>query len=250
MEIEFQKNQLSYLKCVLQEVRNQEETGEMIVPDSAPDIETIIFSYAEAVVRGKDCRNGCVVITGGIHGGIIYEPEDHSGPKSLRFYFPYTLKFENHSITEQAKVLCKAHVRGAEGRMLNSRKAMLRVNICCAVTVMENNEEVLFEPALLPDSMQLLESTYVLSQPVEMSEKAFVISETLEFQESRPPVIQIVKETCCLEMNDSKLVGNKGVFKGIAYFKCLYLSEDSRLYTYEQQIPFSQLLFLESNYLD
>ena len=250
MELVFQKTGLPYLKYVLQDIRNQEETGEMIVPDSEPDMESIIFSYADAVIRGKDCKNGCVVISGGIHGGIIYAAEDNIGPKNLRFYLPYTMKFEHPAITEQAKVICKMHVRSADGRMLNSRKAMLRVNLCCSVTVMEEREELLFEPSSLPETIQTLDNIYTVSQPIEMSEKAFTISETLEFQENRPPVVQIVKENCRLELHESKLVGNKGVFKGLAYFKCLYRSEDAELYTYEQQIPFSQYCEFGSDYED
>lgn len=248
MELVFQKTGLPYLKCVLQGTRNQEETGEMIVPDSEPDMEAVITSYADAVIRGKECKNGCVVISGGIQGGIIYGTEDRAAPKNLRFYLPYTMKFEHPAITEQAKVICKVHVRSTDGRMLNSRKAMLRVNICCTITVMEPHEEILFEPTLLPDTIQTRENTYTLSQPIEMSEKSFMLSETVEFLESRPPVKKIMKETCRLEMNESKLVGNKGVFKGLAYFKCLYLSEDDQLYVYEQQIPFSQYCEFEHDY--
>ena len=71
MDLKFDKERFSYLKCIMQDVRYQEETGEVIVPDSYPDIQSIICANAEAVIRGKDCREGSITLSGGIKGMII-----------------------------------------------------------------------------------------------------------------------------------------------------------------------------------
>ena len=46
MELAFQQTPLVFMKQICQEVYRQEETGETIVPDSYPDIETIVDAYA------------------------------------------------------------------------------------------------------------------------------------------------------------------------------------------------------------
>ena len=248
MELEFKESSFQRLDCVLHDVKYQEETGEMIVPDSEPDMEEVVASYADVMIRGKDCRNGCVIISGGIKGCVIYRPEDHTAPRNLQFYLPFTVKFENPSLTEQSNIICSAKVRSADGRMLNSRKAMLRVNIGCGVTALEKSEDCFFSPAHIPDALQIEEKLYKFRLPVEYAEKSFVVSDTLEFPVSRPPIVSIVKECCRLEINESKLVGNKGVFKGLAHFKFLYLSEDDHFYSYEQMFPFSQYCEFNNDY--
>lgn len=64
----------------------------------------------------------------------------------------------------------------------------------------------------------------------------------------RPPIRQIYKACCSLELTDQKLVGNKGVFKGNVCCKLLYLSENQSLYLWQQKLPFSQYCELQKDY--
>ena len=248
MEIAFQTSRMPFLKRILQEVRNQEETAETIVPDSYPDIASIADSYAVAIIRGKDCRDGSITISGGIKGGIVYVPEDQSWPRTLEFYIPFTMKLEHADLTERAHVICSARVRSVDGRMINSRKAMLRVNLGCQVTAYEQAEETLYSLQTKPEQLQIRKKLYPMQLSLETSEKSFVISDTLELPASRPPISQIYKLCCQLELTDQKVVGNKAVFKGTATCKLLYLSEDNNLYLHQQQLPFSQYCELENDY--
>lgn len=248
MELAFQTNRMPYLKRVVQEVRVQEETAETIVPDSYPDMASIVDAYAVAVLRGKDCRNGSVTISGGIKGGVLYIPEDHTQPRPLEFYIPFTMKLEHSALTEQTKVLCSVRVRSADGRMVNSRKAMLRVNLSVCITGYEQAEETLYRLQTCPEPLQLRRSAYCVQLPLEVTEKSFMVNGDLELSTSRAPVRQVCKVVCRLETTDRKLVGNKAVFKGTAVCKLLYLSEDDELYLHEQQFPFSQYCELENDY--
>ena len=240
MDLELNERSFPYLERVFQQVLHQEETGETIVPDTYPDISQIVHAYAEPVIRGKDIRDKSVVVSGGVKGGVIYVPNDRSVPRELSFYLPFTAKFDSPTLTEQAQVICSCKVCAVDGRIVNSRKAMLRVDLGCSVTAYEQAQSYTYEPVNKPDGLQLREKEYALQLPVEFSEKSFMVSDTLELPSSRPPVHHICKRTCRLELLDHKLVGNKGVFKGTAMVKLLYLSEDDRLYTYEWQLPFSQ----------
>ena len=248
MELAFQTSRLPFLKRVLQETRCQEETAETIVPDSCPDIASVVDSFAETVIRGKDCRDGSVTISGGIKGGILYLPEDNSWPRVLDFYIPFTMKFEHPSLTENARILCSSRVRSVDGRLINSRKAMLRVGLGCSVMAYEQQEETLFTLQEHSDELQTKVASYGLQLPLETGEKSFVISDTLELPAGHPPVSQVYKLQCQLDLSDQKLVGNKAVFKGTALCKFLYLSEDQTLCLYQQQLPFSQYCELQTDY--
>lgn len=181
MELAFQTSQLHFLRRAAQEVRYQEETAETIVPDSYPDISTIADCFANAILRGKDCRDGSVIISGGVKAGILYVPDDGSYPRNLEFYIPFTVKVENPSLTEQAQVLSSMTVRSVDARMINSRKAMIRVNLGCEVTAYEESVETFYTLQSEWDALQQKQSTYQISLPLETGEKSFVVSDTWRF---------------------------------------------------------------------
>ena len=248
MELTIQNSPLTYLKCVLREVRRQEETAETVVPDTYPDIGSILDAHACAVIRGKDCRAGSVIISGGVKGSILYLPEDGSWPRCLEFYMPFSVKVENSELTEQSQVLSSVRVSAADGRMINSRKAMLRVNLSCSITAYEKMEETRYTLTQQPPYLRLRREEYTVDLPLETAERSFLVSDTLELPAGSPPMDRLCKVHCGLELIDQKLVGDKAVFKGIARCKLLYQSEDHRFYVQEFQLPFSQYCELSSEY--
>lgn len=248
MELEFNHTRIPYLKRISREVKYQEETCDAIVPDSYPDIGVIVDSYADPVIRGKDCREGSVIVSGGIKGGIIYVPEGQSEPKDLEFYIPFTVKLENQALSEQAKIISSVRIRSVDGKMINSRKAMLRVNLGCEIEAYLPDEMVLYHLQSQPQTLRTQEKSYQIQLPLEVSEKSFVVGDTLELPVTSPPIDKIFKVLCRLEMTETKLIGNKGVFKGLVICKITYLSEDQRIHVYEQQLPFSQYCEFNMDY--
>lgn len=248
MELAFQTSPLHFLRTAVQEVRFQEETAESIVPDSYPDIAAIADCYADAILRGKDCRDGSVTIAIGIKGCIFYTPEDGTYPRKLELYLPVSMKLENPALSSHSQVLCSLRVRSADARMINSRKAMLRVNLGCEITAYEEAEEKLCALQTQYPQLQIKTATYEVCLPLETSEKSFAITDTIEPGSNRPPIVQLYQHACRLELSDRKLIGNKAVYKGVLYFKALYLSENETLYLHQQQIPFSQYCELQREY--
>ena len=129
MELMFESKSADFLREVIFDTISQEETAETIVPDSYPDVEQVLDTFASTVLRGKDYRNGSVSISGGIHAGVIYNPEDQSAPRALHFYIPFTVKLEHEAITEATRICVDCRVRSVDARIMNSRKVMIRVNL-------------------------------------------------------------------------------------------------------------------------
>lgn len=248
MELAFLNQPYRFLRNMVQDVRFQEETAEIIVPDSYPDIAAIADCCAEAILRGKDCRDGSVTIAGGVKGVILYTPEDHSYPRNLEIYIPFSIKFEHAALTSQAQVVCTIRVRSVDARMINSRKAMLRVNLGCEITAYEDVTDVLFRLENDVPGLQRKEAVYGTTVPLETAEKSFSVNDAIELPSGMPTVSKIYEFHCHPELTDEKLVGNKAVFKGLLRCKMLYLSDQEELYLHEQTIPFSQYCELNTDY--
>ena len=95
MELLLETKSAEFLREILHGTISQEETGETIVPDSYPDAERVLHAYGSVVLRGKEYRNGSMSISGGIHAGVLYGPEDQSAPRALHVYLPFTIRMEH-----------------------------------------------------------------------------------------------------------------------------------------------------------
>lgn len=247
MELSFQTSPIHYLRCIMQEIHFQEESADTIVPDSYPDIAAILDCHANVILRGKDCRDGSITIAGGIKGGILYIPENEASPRCLDLYIPFSMKYEHPLLTPQAQVVCTLRVRSVDSRIINSRKASLRVGIGCDLYAYLPEEEVLYSMTAENENLQIKEETYQVELPLEMSEKSFSIQETIDFS-GNPSVVQICKVCCTPVISDRKLVANKAVFKGLLYWKTQYLTSDGSIHVVQQQIPYSQYCELSKDY--
>lgn len=248
MELSFQTTPLQYLQRIVHEVRHQEETGEMVVPDSCPDVASIADCYANTILRGKDCRSGSVTVSGGIKAGVFYTPEDGTSPRLLEFYLPFSVKFEDDRLTERAKVIASVRVCAVDSRMINSRKVMIRVNLGCEISAFEEAEEQTHHLLTQDRRLQLKTNVLPICLPVEMEECSLVIRDGVEIPAGKPAISKVCKIQCYPELLDQKLVANKAVFKGMLNCKILYQSEDNSLQVWQQQLPFSQYCELERDY--
>ena len=248
MELTFQSKPIHRISCVLREVRRQEETAEAIVPDSWPDIGSILDSYATPVLRGKDVREGNVIISGGIRGGLLYLPEGESALKCLEFYIPFSLKFENPSITERAGVLCDLKVASVDGRIINCRKALLRVEISCSVCICETFELTVRALENPPEQVRIRQSSYEPELLLETAERSFTVSDTLEFSSGNKSVDYFWRIQCTPEIKDKKIVGARAVFRGSVACELLCVSNEKEVCKHQFHIPFSQFCDLNHEY--
>lgn len=249
MELTFQSKPLCYLKCIIDEFRRQEETAEIIVPDSFPDIVRILDASGEAILRGKDCRNGNAILSGGVKGRILYLAEGEELPRCLETYLPFSIKVEHAELTEHTQLICTIHVRSVDGRMVNSRKAMLRTEMSCRILAYEDTKEDILELEEWPEFIQIRQEEYKLFLPLESSEKAFVVSDSVELPGASTEC-HIYQFFCAPELVQTKLVGNKALFKGNVHCKILYSGNDQRLHVYRHQLPFSQYCEFQSDFED
>ena len=248
MELVFQNKTSAFLQQILHETRSQEQTAELIVPDSFPDCARIVSSCASAILRGKECRQGSVTVTGAVRAGVLYVPEDESAPRALDAYVPFSLRIDHPSATEQMQSLLELRVRSVDARMIHSRKVLLRVNLGCELTCFAQTSETFYTLTQPPAELQVKEQTYPILLPTETAERSFVVDEQLELPAGKPEIEHICWYTAQPLVTERKLIGNKAVFKGLLAVKALYQAADGSLNVFSQELPFSQYCELEQDY--
>ena len=159
MELTFQTLPMRYLGNPIHSSQSQEQTAEVIVPDSCPDVSRIVYASASVIVRGKECRTGGVLVSGGIRASALCVPEDDSGARTLESYIPFSLRIEHPSVTEQTQAVVSAFVRQIDARLINSRKILFRADLCCTADGYREEEETLYTFSAPPKELQIKRRT-------------------------------------------------------------------------------------------
>ena len=244
MELELQRENISTHNLVLNTTICQEETLETIVPDACPDILRILDTRAQACLTSKQVRDGLVTVTGVVRASVLYRPEDSERPVChIEISVPFTSQTEAPDLTAQGTMIAVPRVRRAEARILNPRKVLLRVDIVVDVDAYQNNDMELCCSAKGNDqyAVQQLVAEEHITITSAVREKAFTYSDRIDFgvaNQSEVEVLNICGEAVCSE---SKLVGNKLVFKGFVNAEAL-LCENGELRTVNQPLAFSQIM--------
>ncbi len=166
MELAFEQKQRSCLQRTAHLSLAQEQTQELIIPDSMPDAARTLICYAEPEVQSKTNRDGSLLVTGTLRASCLYADEA-GGLQLLTSDLPFTVKLESADLHEETQTLVRCWVRSADSRLINSRKVLLRVSVLVQADGFEPQTEstrVLTDP---PACLQLKTQTYEMNAPVE-----------------------------------------------------------------------------------
>ena len=245
MELEFQQVQIPYLRSVLYETVLHEESGEAGVPDTVPDMERIIDSYAAAVLRSKECQADAVSLTGDIQAGVSFLASGEDTPRQLSVYLPFTLRRPAPGV-EQCTV--SVRVRSVDARMLSSRRVSVRVGLCLTLRLWQNAEQTCFVPDPAERRVQLKCADYPMRLTRECAEKTLLLRDSLRPDAGLPEMLRILHTDAACVLSDAKLSGSQAVCKGTVQFSILYETPDLTLCSAALSLPFSGLIELEGSY--
>ena len=247
MELAFEQKQRSCLHRMAHLSLAQEQTQELIIPDSMPDASRTLICYAEPEVQSKTNREGSLLVTGTLRASCLYADEAGS-LQLLTSELPFTVKLESAELREETQTLVRCCVRSADSRLINSRKVLLRVTVLVQADGYEPQTESTSVLAAPPACLQLKTQVYETNAPVELSERAFQVSEELNLPDGRPQIARLVSFSLTPVVQEQGLVGSKAVLKGSANLQITYLDDENALRTLSFSVPFSQYCQMEGEY--
>lgn len=244
MELELERNELSCYDTVLDTAVFPEETMEMIVPDACPDILHLVDTCGTVLMKSREAQDGRAEVAGTVCCTVLYQPEGECGIHRFEVNVPFFCAVENPAVDRDCLVNALPRLQAADTRILNPRKVLLRINLAVDIQVFSpcgtSVCSCVAEPAD-SDVQQLLETqeTYVVSC---VREKPFHFSDELTVSGSRPEPEELLKSRVELLCSESKVIGNKLIFKGEAALQVLYRSAAGQTCAADFQLPFSQIM--------
>lgn len=233
---------------VVSEGRESEVTveGDVIVPDSMPDIQKILQIDGRARMTSSDRQGDKLLLTGSADFCVLYIPdadEEEAPVRSIHVSLPFK-DVCAVSGGEDGKVLCTAELTHIGSMLLNSRKLSLKAH-----AKIETREYVGAETAItvgVESDMPIETKTRKVWVRASRACGAFPMTavDTLEVPAEQPAVREILKMDGAILGQEMKMITNKAIVKGMVRLSTLYLADTvpPTVQFMEHDIPFTEIL--------
>ena len=98
MELEFMNKPIDCLRQAVWEVKNEEQTQDLKLSETMPDIGRVLGSWGQVLIRGKEWRGSSVNVSGGVLVWVLYEPEDGSALQTVETWVPFALRWSINEV--------------------------------------------------------------------------------------------------------------------------------------------------------
>ena len=249
MEIQFEKKPCSCLRWVLCEVQTQEQTQEVKLGDSMPDVGRVLACWGQPVLRSKEWRGDGMSVSGGVMTWTLYAPEDGTEPRCVESWIPFQMKWSFPQTEREGTMAASCLLRSAAARSVSARKLMVRVCVSALGEAMEPWEAEVASAGELPEDIQVLQNTYPMQLPVESGEKSFLIDEDLPWEGNLAPA-RIIRYEFQPMLQEQRVLGDRLVFRGSGRLFLLYRTEEGEIRSRTFDVPFSQFVDLDQDHGD
>ena len=244
--MDFECSTINSYETVAEITAHQEETLESIVPDACPDILRIVNVCGQATLTSKYAREGAAQVAGTIQAYILYQPEGGSGLRRMEVSLPFSCQVEASGLTEQGVVIASPRLCKADARALNPRKVLLRVDVSVDIAAYQPIQKAVCVGVGNPDEKSICQKQYQGEhyQLCAVKEKPFTFSDQVRLQSGSGEAPSLLAARIRPVCTESKIVGSKLIFKGMAEMDLLLQEHGTTLITEHESLPFSQIIEL------
>ena len=248
MELPFEKRVSRFWQQKLYTPVMKEETQEYKLPDGMPDIGRVIAAWGQVVLRGKEWSSRHMGISGGVMLWVLYAPEGGGEMRRIESWLPFSVRVEHNQDGEEGIIRTECMLCSVDARIASSRKLMLRANLGLMVQTLMPRTAELMEPGELPGDLEVLDRVYPMILTRETGERSFLCEERLALPQGSPAISRIVYFRLSPRVTEQKVLGSRGVFRGVGDLHLLYQDEREELHSIDLELPIAQYLDLQGDY--
>lgn len=239
MELIFQEQRQEYFQRILKDTAAQEQTADVVIPDSVPDAQRVVDAFGTVLLRTASCGGEGGEIAGVVRAGVLFVDEKGT-VRLVETQIPFSFRRELTTREASCDLRCACRLKSMDARLLNSRKILVRAGLVCSMELYAPRVRTVYDlPAPAPN-LQLLRRELPMQLPLALGQRSFSIHEELEVPEDRAAICRALKTTCHAQVVEQRMVGNKAVFKGELALRLLYEDGEGKLETCAWTVPFSQ----------
>jgi hypothetical protein len=219
--------------------------NDIIVPDTKPDIASILLLDGDAWVGGAEAVTDRVLVNGSVKCKILYISEDPEQPvKSITSIssFQYAMDIPGTAQGMQCRVKCD--IEHMEYEILNSRKVNIKAIISLSGKVTEQIEQYITKDITGSEGIQILRKKAVANSYLGDCQTDCRIRETLDIPVGKPAILEILRNDAKITGSEYKAGDDKIVVMGDLNISTLYIADNElrNIQFMEHEIPFTQII--------
>ena len=237
MIVETQKENLCINKLVATKKEILFVEGDMIVPDSKPDILNTISTSGVVCVYKKEVIDGKVRIDGAINSYIMYLADNsEESVRGLNTSLDFSDSIEVQDCLETMNAEVNIVLKSIECKVLNGRKIGMKATMEIMLKVYSKEEIQMINNIQNNENMQILKEDIKVNSLVGLGNTKIYAKDTISI-DNIDNLAEMLKVNLNIINKDIKISYNKILSKAEVEIKAMYLTEDNRIKTVNAKIP-------------
>ncbi len=227
--------------CVNQLIANKKEViiveGDMIVPDSKPDILNTICTSGVVCVYKKEVQEEKVRIDGNVNTYVMYLPDGtEEGVRGLNTSLDFSETIAVPNCHSGQQFMLRTKVKSIECKVINGRKIGIKATLEFDIQIFEQEEVEIIGDVPTDNGIQIRKEDIKVNSLVGTGSTKIYAKDTVPI-EAIDQLAEILKTNVTLMNQDIKVSYNKVLTKSELAVKMMYLTEDNRIKTITYTIP-------------
>ncbi len=211
--------------------------GDMIVPDSKPDILNTICTSGVVCIYKKEVLDGKVRVDGNINTYIMYIADDENDKvRGLNTTLDFSENIQISNVTEDMSCKIDTNLKSIEAKVINGRKVGIKAAIEISIKVYSNEIVAIVNSIPESDGIYTLKESLNVNSLVGEGENKIYAKDTININ-IEDNLAEILKTGVEIKNKDIKVSYNKILTKADANVKIMYLTEDNRIGKIDGNIP-------------
>lgn len=221
----------------------KEETQDCVVPDTLPDIVSILYTSGPVLIRSKDISEGRVRLEANVPAKVAFVSEEAGKIYGMDVNVPLFISVEDSAIGEHCLCNVCLTLSALETRILNPRKISVRAEVNFEINCYE--KRVMELPCGVEENacrINVRTKQASFSPLLSASEKAFILTDEFPVPAEKCDCGAILGQNITLSATEAKTVGNKVIIKGVARSCIFYISDEGAPDAFDFTTDFSQII--------
>mgnify|MGYP004587750353 FL=1 len=235
--IEAQRENLNINKLIAERKEIILAEGDMIVPDSKPDILNTIGTSGIASIYKKELQSEKVRLDGTVNAYIMYMPDGADDTvRGLNTSVDFSESLNVPNCQEGMNAISDVKIKSIEAKVINGRKIGIKATLEVNLKIYSNENVEIINEVQNEDDVQILKEDLKLNSLVGTGSTKIYAKDNIQI-DNMDNLAEILQAQVCLVDKDIKISYNKVLTKAEAEIKIMYLTEDNRINVVTYKIP-------------
>ena len=216
--------------------------GDMIVPDSKPDLQEILRCQGNVKIREKRVTDDRISFSGDLEISVLYRAKNGERPLyAMQASLPLEDFLHIDGLEKDMETSLDAVPEHLDCQIINDRKIGVKAVLGVTATgERQNHTEIL--SGISGEGIECLQGILRMEQNTAPLKDRFTVKEEITLPSAKPEIADVLWQTIDLTEQDIRAMDGKVMVRGYLRICMLYCDTEGNLGSFCEKIPFSGYL--------